>query len=235
MSMFGYNTLGFGSIAGTSGPPDLDFTVVGNNVERGNGTFSDVAIGTANTHRMVIIQGGEKGAAIAAPTSITIGGEAMTLLRNTNVFIAYKKVPTGTTADIVIGGGGGTFTQQIITLNTVNTAPNQNSITSTTVGSTTGTSTMTTDPVSDDGVFIWGLAHTAGGPQFPVSSLLTSNSNGVTLTINQPVTSDYASTLMGYSVCTTTDSRNVQTRLVQDSGAKTVAQLFSVFTFFQAS
>ena len=223
--MFGYNTLGFGSIAGTSGPPDLDFTVVGNNVERGNGTFSDVAIGTANTHRMVIIQGGEKGNAIAAPTSITIGGEAMTLLRNTNVFIAYKKVPTGTTADIVIGGGGGTFTQQIITLNTVNTAPNQNSI----------TSTMTTDPVSDDGVFIWGLAHTAGGPQFPVSSLLTSNSNGVTLTINQPVTSDYASTLMGYSVCTTTDSRNVQTRLVQDSGAKTVAQLFSVFTFFQAS
>ena len=53
--MFGYNTLGFGSIAGTSGPPDLDFTVVGNNVERGNGTFSDVAIGTANTHRMVVI------------------------------------------------------------------------------------------------------------------------------------------------------------------------------------
>ena len=235
MSMFGYNTLGFGSIAGTSGPPDLDFTVVGNNVERGNGTFSDVAIGTANTHRMVIIQGGEKGNAIAAPTSITIGGEAMTLLRNTNVFIAYKKVPTGTTADIVIGGGGGTFTQQIITLNTVNTAPNQNSITSTTVGSTTGTSTMTTDPVSDDGVFIWGLAHTAGGPQFPVSSLLTSNSNGVTLTINQPVTGDYVSTLMAYSECTTTDSRNVQTRLVQDSGAKTVAQLFSVFTFFQAS
>jgi len=233
--MFGYNTLGFGSIAGTSGPPDLDFTVVGNNVERGNGTFSDVAIGTANTHRMVIIQGGEKSNAIAAPTSITIGGEAMTLLRNTNVFIAYKKVPTGTTADIVIGGGGGTFTQQIITLNTVNTAPNQNSITSTTVGSTTGTSTMTTDPVSDDGVFIWGLAHTAGGPQFPVSSLLTSNSNGVTLTINQPVTGDYVSTLMAYSECTTTDSRNVQTRLVQDSGAKTVAQLFSVFTFFQAS
>ena len=233
--MFGYNTLGFGSIAGTSGPPDLDFTVVGSVATRGAGTFSDVAIGTANTHRMVIIQGGEKGNAIAAPTSITIGGEAMTLLRNTNVFIAYKKVPTGTTADIVIGGGGGTFTQQIITLNTVNTAPNQNSITSTTVGSTTGTSTMTTDPVSDDGVFIWGLAHTAGGPQFPVSSLLTSNSNGVTLTINQPVTSDYASTLMGYSVCTTTDSRNVQTRLVQDSGAKTVAQLFSVFTFFQAS
>ena len=29
MSMFGYNTLGFGSIAGTAGPPDLDFTVVG--------------------------------------------------------------------------------------------------------------------------------------------------------------------------------------------------------------
>ena len=232
--MFGYNTLGFGSIAGTAGPPDLDFTVVGSTATRGAGTFNNVAIGTANTHRMVVISANSGAAAI--PGEITIGGEAMSVVNSTTgQYIAFKKVPTGTTADIVIGGGGGTFTQQIITLNTVNTAPNQNSITSTTVGSTTGTSTMTTDPVSDDGVFIWGLAHTAGGPQFPVSSLLTSNSNGVTLTINQPVTSDYASTLMGYSVCTTTDSRNVQTRLVQDSGAKTVAQLFSVFTFFQAS
>jgi len=220
---------------GTSDTVDLDLTLQGGNVERGNGTFTGVSIGTANTNRMVIIQGGEKGSAIVAPTSITIGGDAMTLLRNTNIFIAYKKVPTGTTADIVISGGGGTFTQQIITLNTVNTAPNQNSITTTSApANATTTSTMTTNPVSDDGVFIWGLAHTGGGPAYPTSSLLTSNSSGVTTTINQPVTSDYTSTLMAYSECNTTDSRNAQTRVVQSS-AKSTATFYSVFTYFQAS
>ena len=185
--MFGYNTLGFGSIAGTAGPPDLDFTLQGGAVSRGNATYTGVSIGTANT-----------------------------------------------TADIVIGGGGGTFTQQIITLNTVNTAPNQNSITTTSVPQqTTRTSTMTTDPVSDDGVFIWGLAHIGGGPQYPTSSLLTSHSNGVTLTINQPVNSDYTSTLMGYSVCTTTDSRNAQTSLT--NGVKITIQFYSVFAYFEAN
>ena len=231
--MFGYNTLGFGSISGTA-PITLDLTLQGGNVARGNGTFTGVSIGTANANRMVIIQGSEKGNAIVAPTSITIGGNAMTLLRNTNIFIAYKKVPTGTTADIVISGGGGTFTQQIITLNTVNTAPNQNSITTTSAPqNATTTSTMTTNPVSDDGVFIWGLAHIGGGPATPTSSLLTSNPNGVTTTINQSVSS-YTSTLMGYSECTTTDSRNAQTRVVQGS-AKSTSTFYSVFTYFQAS
>ena len=120
MSMFGYNTLGFGSIAGTAGPPDLDFTVVGSVATRGAGTFNNVAIGTANTHRMVVISANSGAAAI--PGEITIGGEAMSVVNSTTgQYIAFKKVPTGTTADYSYWWWWWNFcSTNYILLNTVN-------------------------------------------------------------------------------------------------------------------
>ena len=94
--MFGYNTLGFGSIAGT-GPLDLDLTVQGSQVDRANGTYTGVSIGTANASRMVVLQGATNGSASSyiAPTSITINGTAMTRVSSLSSFIAWAKVPVG--------------------------------------------------------------------------------------------------------------------------------------------
>ena len=234
--MFGYNTLGFGSIAGTAGPPDLDFTLQGGAVSRGNATYTGVSIGTANTNRMVIIQGGTTSyGSKAAPTSITLNGTAMTLVRNANnVFIAYLKVPTGTTATLVIGGGGSAFTQQIITINTLNTAPNQTSIQSGSTGygntaTATLTQTMTRNTVSTSGVFIMGGNGFNG---VPVISILSSNPNGATTTISHSASNN--AMRMGYSECTTADSRNAQVRNANgDTSGKVASTLYSVFAYFQ--
>lgn len=237
--MFGYNTLGFGSIAGTADLA-LDLTLQGGAVSRTNATYTGVSIGTANTNRMVIIQGGTTSyGSFAAPTSITLNGTAMTLVRNAyNVFIAYLKVPTGTTATLVIGGGGGAFTQQIITINTVNTGANQTSIQSGQTGyggqppppSATVTHTMTTNPVSTSGVFIWGGNGFNG---VPVISILTSNPSGATTTLSHSASSN--AMRMGYSECTTEDSRNAQLRNANgDTSGKVASAIKSVFAYFQA-
>mgnify|MGYP001046146922 CR=1 FL=1 len=236
MSMFGYNTLGFGSIAGTA-PVTLDLTLQGGSVSRTNATYTGVSIGTANTNRMVIIQGAVSSyGSITAPTSITLNGTAMTLVRNAyNVFIAYLKVPTGTTATIVISGGGGAFNQQIITINTVNAGANQTSIQSGSAAGNGGslTHTMTTDPVTTNGVFIWGGNGFNGIPNL---SLLTSNPSGATTTLSYSSGSGGSNNamLMGYSECTTADSRNAQIRNTNtETSGKVASALYSVFTYFQ--
>jgi hypothetical protein len=233
MSMFGYNTLGFGSIAGTADLA-LDLTLQGGSVSRTNGTYTGVSIGTANTNRMVIIQGAVTYyGSTNSPSSITLNGTAMTLLRPfSNSFIAYLKVPTGTTATLVISGGQGAFTQQIITINTVNAGANQTSIQN---GSAAGqggtvTLTMTTDPVATNGVFIWGGVGFNGRPNL---SLLTSNPSGATTTLSTQ--QQQVSMLMGYSECTTADSRNAQiTNTNTETSGKVASTLYSVFAYFQA-
>jgi hypothetical protein len=220
---------------GTSNAVDLDFTLQGGTVARANGTFTGVSIGTADTNRMVIIQGvGTAVGTLDAPTSITMNGTAMSLLRGfRNTFLAYLKVSTGTTATIVISGGGGTFTQQIITLNTVNTAPNQSSIQNTTAAPNggTGTLTMTTNPVDTNGVFIW-----VGNGITAVASIsaVTSNPSGSTIT-HSNLTVGNRGSVMAYSECTTTDSRNAQVTVVNsDTSGKVNSFVYGVFAYFQA-
>jgi|VirMetMinimDraft_7_1064189.scaffolds.fasta_scaffold36075_2 hypothetical protein len=222
---------------GTSNTVDLDLTLQGGNVGRANGTFTGVSIGTANANRMVIIQGTYTGSGTYdPPTLITLNGTAMTLLRGFgNLFIAYLKVPTGTTATIVIGGGDNvTFTQQIITLNTVNTGANQTSIQNGTAAPSggTGTLTMTTNPVATDGVFIW-VGN--GVTQVASISALTSNSSGATIT-QSSITVGNRGSVMAYSECTTTDSRNAQISVVNsDTSGKINSFVYSVFAFFKAN
>jgi hypothetical protein len=227
-----------GDFYGSANSLSLDLTLQGGAVSRINATYTGVSIGTANTNRMVIIQGGVQSyGSIAAPTSITLNGTAMTLLRPiANSFIAYLKVPTGTTATLVISGGsGGAFNQQIITINTVNAGPNQTSIQNGQTGTGTSptktlTQTMTTDPVATNGVFIWGGNGFNG---VPTLSLLTSNSSGVTTTLSHSASNN--AMLMGYSECTTADSRNAQIRNTNnETSGKINSALYSVFAYFQA-
>jgi hypothetical protein len=215
----------------------LDFTVQGATVDRGNGTFTGVSIGTANASRMVILQGGPiSGGLITAPTSVTIGGITAGLVRNTNNYVAYAKVPTGTTATIVISGSSSPFTTQIYTLNTVNTAPTQNLIATLSIpANTNGSSTMTQNPVDTEGVFIWGGYFSGAGPGSPPragTGLSTTNPNGVTLRLNW--NNSIHAAFMGYSECTTTDSRYARSSGFNNP-AKGGATLYSAFTYFQAN
>ena len=233
MSMFGYNTLGFGSIAGTAGPPDLDFTVVGSVATRGAGTFNNVAIGTANTHRMVVISANSGAAAI--PGEITIGGEAMSVVNSTTgQYIAFKKVPTGTTATIVITGGG-SFVQQIYTLNTLNSGASDSQVNyvfaTTTVTSESFTLSTT---VSDDGVFIWGGFFRIGsGPGGSFSDALsTDNSNGVTVVSTG---TSGGPNRQGYSVCTSNDTKFARYTWSRTGSKSANYQRGAAFAFFKAS
>tara|TARA_R100000951_G_scaffold77906_1_gene65749 strand:- start:701 stop:1543 length:843 start_codon:yes stop_codon:yes gene_type:complete len=216
----------------------LDFTLQGAVVDRTNGTFTGVSIGTANTNRMVVLQGGSVtgSGTLTAPTSVTIGGITASLVRLNNNYVAYAKVPTGTTATIVISGGTGTFTTQIYTLNTVNTAPTQNLIATLSIpASTNGSSTMTQNPVDTEGVFIWGGWFQGAGPGSPPragTGLSTTNSSGVTLTLNW--NNSIHAGFMGYSECTTTDSRTA-TSSGFNNPSKGAAVLYSAFTYFQAN
>jgi len=220
---------------GTSNIIDLDFAIQGGTTTRGAGTHSSVSIGTANTNRMVVISAHSYGT--TSPSAITIGGNAMSLLKTgTRQYIAYLKVPTGTTADIVITGGA-TFTQQIYTLNTVNSGVSDSQISesSTSLGSTTSGSFTFSTTVSDDGVFIWGgFLVTGNQPSNTSSTITTDNSNGAT---TASVLSDqYAGTLrQGYSVCTTNDTKFARFTWSR-AGTKTASYYRgAAFAFFKAN
>lgn len=220
----------------------LDFTVQGALVSRLNGTYPGVSIGTANASRMVVLQGGQNdpgypGGGTDAPTSVTIGGITAGLVRVKNNYVAYAKVPTGTTADIVISGGGlGAFDTQIYTLNTVNTAPTQNLISTLSIAANTNRSvTMTQNPVDTEGVFLWSGYFFGAGPGSPPragTGLSTTNPSGVTHRFNW--NNGINAGFMGYSECTTTDSRTV-TSAGFNNPSKSTATLTSAFTYFQAN
>ena len=232
--MFGYNTLGFGSIAGTAGPPDLDFTVVGSTATRGAGTHNSVSIGTANTHRMVVISANSLNAAV--PSGITIGGEAMSIVNSTaGVYTAFKKVSAGTTATIVITGGG-SFVQQIYTLNTLNSGASDSQVNYTTAGVSASSQSFTlSTAVSDDGVFIWGgFLVTGASPGGSFSNTITTdNSNGATTVNNVSGTS--GTTRQGYSVCTSNDTKFARYTWSRTSSKGASYPRGAAFAFFKAS
>ena len=222
---------------GTSNTIDLDFTLQGGTVSRGAGTYSSVSIGTANANRMVVLQGVRADASVA-PTAVTIGGISAGLVGNGGNYVAYAKVPTGTTATIVISSGV-PFTTQIYTLNTVNTAPTQTSVQTLSVpANTSGSSTMTQNPVETEGVFIWGMYGNTAGPGSPIRSgtgLSTSNPNGVTIRASFGVVgTDFYYSAMGYSECTTTDSRYARTTNNNNPG-KGTGTLHAAFAYFEAN
>ena len=220
---------------GTSNTVDLDFTLQGGTTSRGAGTHSSVSIGTANTNRMVVISANSITSNI--PSGITIGGNAMSIINSTNgVYIAFLKVPTGTTADIVITGGG-TYTQQIYTLNTVNssTSDSQTNYSTAATGAATSQSFTFSTTVSDDGVFIWGgFINPAAGPGGSFSNTITTdNSNGATTVNNVGGTS--GATRQGYSVCTSNDTKFARYTWSRTNTKSSSYKRGAVFAFFKAS
>jgi len=237
--MFGYNTLGFGSIAGPAGPIDLDFAVRGGQTNRANGTYTGVSIGTANTNRMVVLQGGISNSAgtATAPTLIAINGTAMTRVSSLSSFIAWAKVPTGTTATIGISGGNSTYATRIFTFNTINTTATQATTAAVSVAAgTIGQVNLTRNPVATDGVFIWSGTLAGGGPVPPFVKTISSSGAVVTLTAASSNTASGGSSNFGaYSTCSTTDSRYAQLTGNLTSGSKGSAILYGTFTYFQAN
>jgi len=221
---------------GTSDSVDLDFTLQGGTTSRGAGTHSSVSIGTANTNRMVVISANSLNSAV--PSGITIGGNAMSVVNSTSgVYIAFLKVPTGTTADIVITGGG-TFTQQIYTLNTVNSGTSNSQINYSTaaVGSASSGSFTFSTTVSDDGVFIWGGFIVPGanpGASFS-NTITTDNSNGAT-TVNNVGGSTSGATRQGYSVCTSNDTKFAKYTWSRTNTKPANYPRGAAFAFFKAS
>ena len=221
----------------------LDLTVQGAQVNRPPGTYTGVSIGTANASRMVVLQGSTNGAAstYTAPTSITINGTAMTKVSYLSSFIAWAKVPTGTTADIVITGGNVSaagYATRIITLNTINTTATQTAVSAVTLipGSAGGIS-MTTNPVATDGVFIWSGTYWGGGPYAPFMRTISNNPSGAVITLtaaNSNLNSGGVTNFGAYSTCSTTDSRYAQLT-GNTGGSKSNAYFYGSFAYFEAN
>ena len=177
--MFGYNTLGFGSIAGTAGPLALDFVRRAQYTPSASTTISNVAIGAANTNRMVILQNNISGNTNATQqvNACTIGGVTATIFGTSGTGqIIYAKVPTGTTANIALTYQASAGVRlQVNTINTVNSGPTLQSTGST---ANPGSFTFTQNPVDPEGIFMWGTLI----PAFAYASgysLTTSSAGGV--------------------------------------------------------
>ncbi len=176
-------------------------------------TISGVAIGAANPNRMVILQNSIFGSNLfSAITACTIGGITATIISGTPQ-VVYAKVPTGTTADIVL-----TFSntnQKRIQVNTINTQNSAPTFTAT-ASSTAGTTNFTQNPVDPEGVFMWGFYHSAGvaGIGTTAWTLGTTSAGGVDVVpgyVNPNPSSlgNVPRSTMAISETSNSDSRNV--------------------------
>lgn len=166
---------------GTSNTVTLDFVRRTQYTPTASTTLSNVAIGTANPNRMVILQGNVVSGShniVNNITACTIGGVTATIFGTFSTGqIVYAKVPTGTTANIVLtyNGSGAQMRLQVNTINTVNSGPTLQS-----TGNTPnpGSITFTQNPVDPEGIFMWGTLIPASAYQSGYS-LTTSSAGGV--------------------------------------------------------
>jgi hypothetical protein len=164
---------------------------------------TSITIGTARSTRMVHIMGYFT-ANTAPPSSGSIGGVSMTILRNPATLTwwqGWAKVPTGTSATVTLDVGGGTC--YVSTFDTVNSgASNTGYINNGTVGVPSGALTFT---VANPGVVFW--QGTAGGGQVYTLTLTTNNPGGVNYRYQYQPNSGAASNKGAYSLTSTADSR----------------------------
>ena len=200
MSMFGYNTLGFGSIAGTAGPLDLNFATTFTGTIN-NGT--SITIGTARSTRMVHIMGYTTGNNVAMPSSGTIGGVSMTILRSAaqikTWWQGWAKVPTGTSATVALNTGGQTCF--VSTFDTVNSGASNTGYFNSQTG---GTKTLNFT-VANPGVVFW--QGTTGAGATHTLTLTTSNPGGVNYRYQYQASGSDPATKGAYSLTSTADSR----------------------------
>jgi len=161
MSMFGYNTLGFGSIAGTA-PLTLNFASHGNV----SGTSATINIGTARSTRMVHLVGLNPYNSSTDESGVTINGSSMVLSSNYTTWFAYLKVPTGTTASVAWNVSA---TVYVTTFDTVNSG---------TADSGTGSVNTTYTFLANEGICYWGGTAGVGSANPPTDIALSTNNSG---------------------------------------------------------
>lgn len=199
------------------------------------GTTSNVAIGTANSNRMVVLQISPLAGAYnqSKPTAVTIGGVTATLYFPTSeaLGLAYAKVPTGTTATITTNASGA-LTYQVYTLDTVNSAPTLAD--AATFSSSVPSRASTQNPVSANGVFMWGYTFGFAAVNRTIS-LATTSAGGVNMVLGanpNGVNGITVGSRLAYSPTANTDSRNVS---IQGNNVQYKSNVFYVATYWDAN
>lgn len=183
---------------------------------------SSISIGTARSTRMVHLAGYTTNATF--PTSVSIGGVTATVLRRQgnpstngqigNVWQAYAKVPTGTTATVSVSTAA---TYYISTFDTVNSGASNTG--------TTNAATTFTFTAANPGICFWG-----GNTTEPVlagtTSMSTNSPGGVTY---QLFRGGQSQATFGYNITSTTVSQTFTMNLAAGKigGAGAVASIFS--------
>jgi hypothetical protein len=197
-------------------------------------TISSVAIGAANPNRMVILQGNvvnRNNNIVNEITACTIGGITATIFGTFGSGqIVYAKVPTGTTANIVLTyNASAPMRLQVNTINTVNSGPTLQSIGSV---PNPGSVTFTQNPVDPEGIFMWGYLVGAFAYQSGFS-LSTSSAGGVNVvpgyTVSQAPSGSATVTNSSMAVSETSNSDSRFVRVSLSPAGKIAGQAHAVY------
>ena len=219
---------------GSSNAITLDFVRRAQYTPSASTTISSVAIGTANPNRMVVLQSNVPNnthSTVQEVTACTIGGVVATIFGTYGTGqIIYAKVPTGTTANIVITySASAAMRLQVNTINTVNSGPTLQA-----TGSTPnpGTVTFTQNPVDPEGIFMWGYLASL----FAYASTLTLSTSsaggvnvvpGYVVSSGSPGASSQPRASMAVSETANSDSRFVS--VIQSPAGKAAAGAHAVY------
>jgi hypothetical protein len=197
-------------------------------------TISSVAIGTANPNRMVILQSNVVNAShnvVQQVTACTIGGVTATIFGSFSTGqIIYAKVPTGTTANIVITYSSSAIMRlQVNTINTINSGP---TLQSTGTVPNPGSLTFTQNPVDPEGIFMWGYF----APAFAYQSgftLSTDSAGGVDVvpgySVSQGTSPSATVTRASMAVSETSNSDSRFVRVTQSPTGKAASSAHAVY------
>jgi hypothetical protein len=197
-------------------------------------TISSVAIGTANPNRMVILQSNVVNAShnvVQQVTACTIGGVTATIFGSFSTGqIIYAKVPTGTTANIVITYSSSAIMRlQVNTIITINSGP---TLQSTGTVPNPGSLTFTQNPVDPKGIFMWGYL----APAFAYQSgftLSTDSAGGVDVvpgySVSQGTSPSATVTRASMAVSETSNSDSRFVRVTQSPTGKAASSAHAVY------
>ena len=212
-----------------------DFEYVGTNSDTTDATsytFTDEPIGAAHAHRMVVvtISQGDANAGSGWTNSVTIGGVAATVVQLASItrqagrpFIAYLKVPTGTTATIVITRASGTVTPN----NCVIGVYRFNTLETTTVDEVTAESGSNTATASDVECVVDGIAFYCGCAQTGTASATWNGTDSIV----QNRTAEFDGDSHGHGYVLTTEDSTVRDFAITMTGSAETKLVAASFRF----
>ena len=159
-------------ISVASGPPATVtyISTAKSNANAASYTFSAQNIGTAAADRIVVVCAYLGGSATGDITSITVGGDALTLVGVVTETgtggawaIGYRLITTGATADVIVAGGAaGRAAIDVYNVTAITTAPSANASAKSSLLNTSSISVNITTEV--DGVVIASAGHGSSTP-----------------------------------------------------------------------